>query len=64
MALASFACGVLSSDQSLALEREVVPAGLARLTDEGIYNSVLVIERGRVLGIYFINPETVDDHRR
>jgi predicted amidohydrolase len=30
----------------------VVLAGLARLTAEGIYNSVLVIQRGKLLGIY------------
>ena len=30
----------------------VVLAGLARLTDEGIYNSVLVIQSGKLLGIY------------
>ncbi|MBN2287808.1 MAG: carbon-nitrogen hydrolase family protein [Candidatus Glassbacteria bacterium] len=30
----------------------VVLVGLARLTDEGIYNSVLVIHRGKLLGTY------------
>jgi predicted amidohydrolase len=30
----------------------VVMAGLARKTDEGIYNSVLVIHRGKLLGVY------------
>lgn len=30
----------------------VVVVGIARLTDEGIYNSVLVIHRGKLLGIY------------
>jgi (R)-amidase len=30
----------------------VVIVGLARITDEGIYNSVLVIHKGKLLGIY------------
>jgi predicted amidohydrolase len=42
----------------------VVLAGLARLTEEGIYNSVLVIERGRVLGIYDKVIPTGSERRR